>query len=82
MDPAILESLGPEGRALYEGDSDSVRIEVRRERIQEGRSFSEEAMHEAHVSIALFITARLLKRWETTKEPPSVMGIDIDLHFG
>jgi hypothetical protein len=61
---------------------DQISFEVRRETVQHGRSFSAKAMESLHEEMMTFIGARLVERWESTGEPPTVMTVKISVQFG
>ena len=63
--------------AFRDGDSDECSFEVIRERIQPGKTFSEEALANMTQAIVLFIGGRIMARWEKTKEPPSILKVDV-----
>ena len=68
--------------ALRAGASDEAVFEVRRERIQPGRSFSEDAMEDLIDEVTLFVGARLMARWDRTGEPPTVLRIHVKVDVG
>jgi hypothetical protein len=51
--------------------------EVNRRLRQRGKTFSEEAMDDLFDMIRLFIGARIMNRWEQTKEPPTVLKVEL-----
>lgn len=56
-------------------DGESIEMEVTRATIEEGRSFSEEAMRELTHSMESWVVTRLLRRWDATGEPPTVVKV-------
>ena len=58
-------------------DGPTLEIEVVRETIQEGRSFSSDAMDGAIESASAWIGSRVMRRWNETGEPPTALRITI-----
>ena len=58
-------------------DGESAEFEVERETIQYGRSVSAAAMNTLLDSVGLFIGTRIMRRWEATNEPPTVVRVII-----
>ena len=63
--------LDPMIRALLEGQSDALAIELSRARVQAGRTFSEEAITEVVQTLQMFLMARLFRHWRDTGVPPT-----------
>lgn len=63
-------------------DGDEFVFDLRRETLQEGRSFSPEAMDQINVAIATFIGSRLMRRWDRTGEPPTYMAVKVVVDVG
>jgi hypothetical protein len=59
------------------GDSDEFTFKVERQTIQEGKSFSADAMDALLVELGTFIGGRIMARWDNTGEPPSVLRVDV-----
>ncbi len=62
---------------MLAGDADTTEFEVFRQVIQEGRSFSPEAMENLFDCMRTFVGARMMARWQKTKEPPTVMKVTV-----
>lgn len=58
-------------------ETETFHFHIERKVIQEGKTFSKDAMHETFRLMAAWVEARILTRWETTGEPPSVCDIDV-----
>jgi len=63
-------------------NTDEMTFRVKREEVQEGASFSAQAMDEILQQVNLFIGARMIERWERTGEPPTIMDVKVSMAFG
>jgi hypothetical protein len=45
--------------------------------VQEGRTFSEDAMRQFLDQISLFVATQVGKRWDDTKEPPTALAVTV-----
>ena len=61
---------------------DHMTFRVQRGEVQQGRTFSAEALDEMHEQIGMFIGARILNRWQTTTEPPTIVTVKVDVIVG
>lgn len=67
---------------MMEMEGEEIILEVGRDTIQEGRSFSEEAMEELNDQILAWIGSRVMRRWDATSEPPSVLRVEMKVTVG
>lgn len=58
-------------------DGDEAEFEIARETIQPGRSFSGDAMDGLAYQLMCFIGTRVMRRWDATTEPPTVLRVTI-----
>lgn len=58
---------------------DRYTFNVERETIQPGLTFSAEAMDEVTELLRIFVGARVLHRWDTSKEPPTALSITVEV---
>lgn len=58
-------------------DGPTVTIEVQREIVEEGRSFSAEALDHAAWTAKQWIGSRVMRRWNETGEPPTACKITV-----
>lgn len=58
-------------------DGAEAAFEIQRTRLDEGASFSVAAMDELNAQVFAFIGTRVMRRWDGTGEPPSVLRVDI-----
>ena len=58
-------------------DTDEVELRVDRERRQPGRSFSEAAMEQLHDEMLVFVGTRVMRRWDSTAEPPTLLRVEL-----
>lgn len=58
-------------------DGTEASFEIKRTRVQEGATFSADAMDELNAQLVAFVGTRLMRRWKATNEPPSVLRVDI-----
>jgi hypothetical protein len=56
---------------------DTAEFEVTREVHSPGRSFSADAMAKLDASMLAWVGSRIMRRWETTTEPPTVVRVTI-----
>lgn len=59
--------------------TDTFKFHIERDphRIQPGRTLSREAMDETFRLMAAWVEARMMERWETTGEPPTVVDVAV-----
>lgn len=69
MDPIMVQMM-----AL---DAKEHAFTIERETIQTGRTFSSEAFDAYLESIKMFVASRLMRHWEDTGEPPTLMNVMI-----
>lgn len=74
-------------KKLFESFSDpagknKMVFEVRRVNIEDGKSFSKDACDGLMDQIFLFVGARILARWKGTKEPPSIVKVEVKVNAG
>ena len=55
---------------------------IERETIEEGRSFSSEAVDDLLVLVGLWIGSRIMRRWDETSEPPTVLDVSVTVDVG
>ena len=79
---AILADMGPHARAWYEGESNGLDVRAERAFIEPGRTLSEKAMKEMHLTITRFVLVRMLRRWQDTGEPPTVVTVHVTVDIG
>lgn len=80
-DDSTRRSIDPdeEFEAFKRQALDGLDIEIRRGRLEPGRSFSRPAMVDLVESVNRFIGACVASRWERTGEPPSVLKVRIEV---
>jgi cytochrome P450 len=69
-------------REMMMMDGAVIDLEVTRERVQAGRSFSPEAMEALTAEMTLWVATRIARRWEQTSEPPSVLRVTVTAEVG
>jgi len=62
---------------MMSADGTELVVELHREHLQPGATFSEEAMDGLMSTLGVFIGTRVMRRWEATQEPPSVLRVSI-----
>lgn len=75
----LLRDMGPGAQEWYDGDSDSLDVKVERAFIEPGRTLSPEAVHLLNLTITRFMLARMLRRWDDTGEPPTMVAVHVDM---
>lgn len=70
-----MSAVGWDAYMATEGDS--IEFEVERARLQRGRTFSGAAMEALVQGVNLWIATRVMRRWEATNEPPSVVRVTV-----
>jgi hypothetical protein len=55
---------------------------VGRVSVQEGRTFSEEAMEQLNHELVTWVATRLMRRWEATQEPPTYLKVVVTVEVG
>jgi hypothetical protein len=68
--------------AFLETDANELNTTVQRETIQQGRTFSKEALDDLHDQMIAFVGAALKRRWDKTGEPPTHMEITLKVDVG
>lgn len=60
-------------------DMDGAALELVVERVQVGHgvTFSAEAMEQLHDQMLVWVGTRVMRRWNTTHEPPSRLTVEI-----
>lgn len=76
------DALDPEYRAFMEMDGPTLTLEVVRETITPGASFSSEAMDALVTSTALWVGTRIMRRWNETNVPPTVVRVTVTVDVG
>jgi hypothetical protein len=66
-------------REMLRMDGATIEFRVERARIEPGASFSEEAMSTLNADIGVWIGTRVMRRWEATGEPPSVLIVRLEV---
>jgi len=74
MSEANRERLWPEMMSV---DGDIAHLVVERVTIQEGRTFSADAMEHLHDQFIVWVGTRLMRRWEQTGEPPTALLVEV-----
>lgn len=62
---------------MSEMEGDEIELLVERAREQRGRSFSEDALEKLHDELIVFIGTRIMRRWDTTSEPPTLLRVEL-----
>ena len=57
----------------------AIEFRVERVSIEPGASFSEEAMSTLVEDLGVWIGTRVMRRWEATGEPPSVLVVRLEV---
>jgi hypothetical protein len=55
----------------------AIDVEVVRVTIEEGRTFSADAMEDLNESLMAWVGTRVMRRWEATHEPPSALRVTV-----
>lgn len=71
----LNEFSQPEGK-------DTMTFTIKRVSVEEGKSFSKEALDELGEQVMLFIGARIMARWKRSKEPPTIAAISVTVKAG
>lgn len=79
MEPVDFGQLFEDFR---DGDSDSITWRVERDWIEEGKSFSADAMDGLRDLMLTFVGARIMAAWRRRNEPPSVVTIRMEVEVG
>lgn len=58
-------------------DGEEAEFTIERTRIDPGLTFSQEAMEHLHDQVLVFIGTRIMRRWDTTQEPPTALTVSI-----
>jgi hypothetical protein len=61
---------------------DTQTFSMERTHFSTGTSFSPEALNKFHDLITLFIGGRVMARWYRTKEPPTIIRVEIKIAVG
>ena len=61
---------------------DTQIFQIERTALAEGTSFSPEALTKFHDLITLYIGGRVMARWTRTKEPPTIIKVEIKIAVG
>lgn len=64
---------------FMEMDGTEIDLEVHRDGIQPGRTFSAEAMEMLHDEMLVWVGTRIMQRWEATNEPPTVVRVSVSV---
>lgn len=67
---------------MLTSDSDTMVFTVGRSEIEPGVSFSEPAMDALMENVSLWIGSRIIRRWEQTNEPPSIVTVNLVVTVG
>lgn len=59
--------------AWREGDANEVELIIERGEVEAGRTFSSDAFKALGDQVMVFIGARVMRRWDDTNEPPTVL---------
>jgi predicted ATP-dependent serine protease len=69
-------------KAMLARSEDTLDLELRRSEIQSERTFSEAAVDEVIQDMATWLGTRLVRRWESTGEPPTFAHIILTVEVG
>jgi len=79
--PVSEWQLGSEDQAqwdkFYDIDGQTMLFNIRRERIEPGRSFSAEALEGIMEGVKFWIGTRLMKMWDESGDPPVSLDITV-----
>ena len=67
---------------MMEYDGEEMVFRVERGVIEEGTSFSQPAMAGLNDQIMQFIGTRIMRRWDATSEPPTVVSVEVKVSVG
>lgn len=67
------EDLDPATRQIYDTPGTMMGFNITRKRVQTGLTFSSEAFEAYLQSIQTWIATRMMRYWEETGEPPTIM---------
>ena len=68
--------------AFLEMDGSYIELVVERTRDQHGRSFSVEAMEGLNDQVITWIGTRIMRRWNATNEPPTLLRVELRVTVG
>lgn len=68
--------------AMMDIDGPTITLEVMRETIQPGRSFSPEAMDALTFRMIAWVGTRLMRQWDATGVPPTVVRVTVTVDVG
>lgn len=64
-------------REMIDMDGTTIELQVERETIEPGRSFSVEAMEELGVAMKMWVATRIARRWDATDVPPTAVKVTL-----
>lgn len=67
---------------MMRSSNQTIELIVGRGSIQEGRSFSQEAIEELHADMVSWVGTRIMRRWERTQEPPTYLKVVVTVEVG
>lgn len=67
------EDLDPATRQIYDTPGNTMAFNITRKRVQTGLTFSSEAFEAYLQSIQTWLATRMMRHWEETGEPPTIM---------
>ena len=70
-----FEDLTPEQRKIYGITANVMAFTITRKRLETGLTFSSDAFDKFLASINQYIGTRVMRHWEETGEPPTVMNV-------
>lgn len=62
---------------MLDMSGDSIDLEVQRNRIEHGLTFSADAMEKLYDEIVVWVGTRIARRWDETNEPPTLLRVEL-----
>lgn len=64
---------------MLKSPGDKLELTVERSTLQVGRSFSEEALDHLFAQMETWVGTRIVRRWDRTGEPPTIMTVKLEV---
>jgi hypothetical protein len=67
---------------MMDADGSTLEVELGRGEVQSGRSFSESALDNLNHDMATWVGTRIVRRWNATGEPPTLLRVRLTVEVG
>lgn len=74
MSKEYREAILPE---MMEWEGEEADFVIERDTIEPGKTFSLEAVERMNDNLIVFVGTRIMRRWDTTQEPPTALTVTI-----